>query len=531
MAPIEPDLSNSNKLPIALLSTYLSLTSVLIYTISHRVLFKAHKALPPSQATRFRQSTRRKHIEAFAALALLSLAVATYFGYSFLKLSYQVWAYERGEAVPTGLFGRYGIFSQRVGRLQLGRWLHDTDLISELWEIALERARRRWWSQQLLLTSGPWCLYVAIEGQRRNIPYLWAFIALAPLVSLSFAMNAFFLAILWVPLPLPAATPSTTRVDNRRTNGLLGRLIDFVDSFSPSKPSDWAPHSAVYIVPLVYSAFDTLLLTLSVNTRSFKHCLRNSAFNLIFPLVLPRILPLAAGKSSASEATKRSRALTTFRTSSVVSILFYVLQTLVSLVESDPGAHRHRHSLLHLHLEQDRSGSARTQSAAARVLGSITDHPSIGRVGWDVILCGITLAAWASIRAEPQALLRVAGWVGNSELEAASDMKALVSTELKQILGTEAEVDEGKTPHKRRGRKTKGKEGQNAADEDGREGGEASESFRPVSSGREVGTSGGFQGDEETKAEWENSAMAWGIMVLGGLACGASSVLGAEVGL
>ena len=434
--------------------------------------------------------------------------------------------------MPTGLLGQYGILSPRVGKIQLGRWLHDTDLISELWEIALERTRRRWWAQQLTLTLGPWCLYVAIEGQRRNIPHLWAFVALAPLVSLSFAMNVFFVAVLWIPLPLPAAT-SSSELNNHRTEGLLDRLKNFFNLYLPPKPSDWAPHSTFYILPLIHSAIDTLLLTLSVNTPSFKQCLRNSTLILILPLVLFRVLPLAAGKSSASETAKRSRALIAFRTSAVISTLFYILQTLISLVESDPGAHRHRHSLLHLHLDQERSKLARTESAAARVLGSITDHPSIGRIGWDVILCGITLAAWASIRTEPEALLRVAGWVGRSKLDAASEVKALVSAELKQILGTEeAEVDEGKTPHKKRGRKPKGKEGlKTAAEEEGSERGEAGESYRPESSGREAGTSERFEGDEETKAEWENSAMAWGIMVLGGLASGASSVLGAEVGM
>lgn len=45
--------------------------------------------------------------------------------------------------------------------------------------------------------------YVAIEGRRRNISNLWAFILLGQLVNVSFAQNLWFVAILLTPLPLP----------------------------------------------------------------------------------------------------------------------------------------------------------------------------------------------------------------------------------------------------------------------------------------------------------------------------------------
>ena len=556
MAPIEHDLSNSNRLPIALGTLYLLTTSFLVYTVAHRVLYQAHKALPPSQATRVREGARRKHIGTFIALASLSLTFAIYYGYQFLKLSYQVWAFERGDIVPTGLWGQHGALWGSSRHLRLGRWLHDTDLISEIWEIAVEKTRRRWWTQQLLLTTGPWSLYVAIQGRRHNIPHLWAFIALAALTSLSFAMNLFFLAVLWTPVPIaamsnskaatrsPPASPKHGRKASKtirataqqatvKTENLWTRASTFINSYIPPKSVDWVPNTLVYIVPLLMIATNTILLTLATNTPSFKRFLRDTLIDTTLPLILPRIVPLKAGSSGSSEATARSRALTAFRTTSIISTVIYVLQTFFSILDSDPGAHRHRHSLLYFHLDAERSKSARTRSAVYRVLGSLADHPSVGRVGWDALLCGISLAAWASIRAvEPRGLLRAAGWATKSELEAASEVKALVTKEVKQIMQSSAgKPDEEESTPKKKGRKRAGTKTDTSGENEVGEKGEAAASYRPVDSSPPSSPRPRMQGDEETEVEWENGAMAWGMMVLGGLATGAASVLGAEIGI
>jgi len=54
-------------------------------------------------------------------------------------------------------------------------------------------------------------MYLAIEGQRRKISHLWAFLALAQLVNLSYAQNLFFLAVLFTPVPLPENVKDLTR--------------------------------------------------------------------------------------------------------------------------------------------------------------------------------------------------------------------------------------------------------------------------------------------------------------------------------
>lgn len=51
-------------------------------------------------------------------------------------------------------------------------------------------------------------MLLAIEGRRRKIPFLWAYMLLAHLVNLSFAQNLFYLALLLAPSPLGNNMPS-----------------------------------------------------------------------------------------------------------------------------------------------------------------------------------------------------------------------------------------------------------------------------------------------------------------------------------
>lgn len=91
------------------------------------------------------------------------------------------------------------------------RWLADTPIYQDAFEIVAEKARRLWWGQQIDLALVPWSVLLAIEGMRRRIPNLFAFLCLAHLVNLSFAQNLFYVALLLTPTPLPAVENSPTR--------------------------------------------------------------------------------------------------------------------------------------------------------------------------------------------------------------------------------------------------------------------------------------------------------------------------------
>lgn len=92
--------------------------------------------------------------------------------------------------------------------LFLTQWLTDTPIYHDAAEIVAEKARRFWWGNQAALATVPWSVLLAIEGRRRNIPFLWAYMLLAYLVNVSFAQNLFYLALLLAPSPLGGSIPS-----------------------------------------------------------------------------------------------------------------------------------------------------------------------------------------------------------------------------------------------------------------------------------------------------------------------------------
>lgn len=132
MAPIEPDLHNSNVRPLSIFARYLILASGLSGLISYDVLRRAFRSLPPSQDTRHRQSNHEKHVQLFAILALLSLAVTWYHMLQYVALSYRAWAYEMDEPLPATPCGENGYFAFGTLRLALGRWLKDTSLFRDV---------------------------------------------------------------------------------------------------------------------------------------------------------------------------------------------------------------------------------------------------------------------------------------------------------------------------------------------------------------------------------------------------------------
>lgn len=119
-------------------------------------------------------------------------------------------------------FGDYGAFrgGEHPGRLHIFKWLSDTSFYQDVLEIVAEKARYFWWGQQVSLGLVSWSFYLSIEGNRRNIPYLWAFLGLAQLVNLSYAQNLFFIAILLTPVPLPENSKDLTRSSVPGTSNL-----------------------------------------------------------------------------------------------------------------------------------------------------------------------------------------------------------------------------------------------------------------------------------------------------------------------
>ncbi|KAI9788490.1 MAG: hypothetical protein M1835_002237 [Candelina submexicana] len=423
MAPIELDHPNSNLQPLAIFAIHLTTIFILIAIIG-RFIYRGNASLPPSQATRHRESRRWKHVQVFVVLAVLSCLVAFYFQTDCLMLSYKVWALERGEQLPTGLWGEHGIFGGREDavELQLGRWAHDTFPMVELYDIVFEKSKRAWWSQQLLLGATAWSVFMSIEGRRRNIQYLWAYNILSHLVGQSFAQNLFYLAILVTPVSFQQYKEGShppqlhKRVGSSNSNKFSRGLQKaesvakdagqttlfkvrkrFQDFFAP-KPTSWVPHPGLYLVPLAVNYIAIFLTSFAANTASFITIIAIHDSFLFYPLVLDRIVPRNWGTTYSSSHDAHRAYTRVFKFISVASFVLYGKATLVAMLDNTPDSHYHRHSMLFTHLEEHRSKLERGSTALAKVLGAINDHPAVGRAGWDVLLCGISLVVWAAVR-------------------------------------------------------------------------------------------------------------------------------------
>ncbi|KAI9838094.1 MAG: hypothetical protein M1819_006250 [Sarea resinae] len=381
MAPLEPDLSNSN------LRAYFTLGSVVISsaTLVSLVLYstaKAFTSLPPSQGTRFRESHRKNHVAIFAALAVTSLSFSLYNKIRFFVESYKNWAYERGESIPRGVWGKGGVYGgeDAVG-MQLGRWIHDTKFGEEFWETNIEGARGFWWTQQVFLGTVAWGVFLSVEGRRRQIPHLWAYALLAQCLSLPFAQNLFYLAILFHPVSTEA---------NR----------------TPKAPtaSKWTPSTTtLQLMTLIPTYANIFLLPFASNTPSFSVvlflCRALPFLSLLYPYII-------------SPSTSQFNTSTLSKTISCVSLLLHLKSTLFGLTAPLPSEH-HLDFLPDALTPQRYQQHHSTASAASQLLSAPSQNTALRTLAHDVLLATISLVLWAGLRGlDPVAMLRAAGVPG-----------------------------------------------------------------------------------------------------------------------
>lgn len=430
MAPIEPDFSNASLQATAGLAGY-ALTSVALTTlICYDVLYKSYKALPPSQDTRSRQSNREKHVRAHTLLAIAALATSCYHTLDYAFLSYRVWAQEMGHEVPVLRTLGWDIGSQ----YHIGRWWKDTNLLQDAWEIVIDRSRRYWWAEQHLLGTASWAMFVGIEGRRRNIHRLWAFILLAQFVSLSFAVNLFFLAILLSPMlaPSTAADPSSRDADHFQVRlaflpDSVNNVMTFLRTYLPLLPTHphahpWTPSPYAYIPTTLALQIATYLLPYTTHTPQFSATIAIINISTLRLAYMARLTPVAYGSNAYPSRNYTS----VYRITSFISLLLHIKSTAVAMLDNDPGAYplNHPHSrylaALRLPHEHERSRLTRSRLGFTRVLTSLNDHPIVAMIGYDVLLTALSLCTWATLRGlDVEKILYSAGVVHVKPLTAA----------------------------------------------------------------------------------------------------------------
>jgi hypothetical protein len=174
MAPVEPEVANSNTVPlIQILSQGASVGGLLLYIGAQ--LYRAFQSLPPSQDTRLLVSRRTRLLSIFSALAVLSFSVSSYFALDKRFLSYREWAQLGSRDVPNAIWtGWYGSVNNSIG-WQLGRWSGDVDITKEGYLLTIQRSRSFWWTQQQFAGLLSFSIFAGVEGTCPKSPILLEF--------------------------------------------------------------------------------------------------------------------------------------------------------------------------------------------------------------------------------------------------------------------------------------------------------------------------------------------------------------------
>lgn len=279
--------------------------------------------------------------------------------------------------------------------LYIGQWLSDTPTYHDALEIVAEKTRRFWWGQQIDLSTTAFSLMLATEGRRRKIPLLTAFLALAHLVSLSFAQNLFFLALLLAPSPLPGGDENLELPVAPVPAPTWTRLRD---NLFPPKPNGWVPDVRFFYATIALNLSLTLILPYAAGTSSFATTALLARASSFLLLALPRIIPERWGSVLKHPHDVHEPLTKLFRFLSMSAFALHAKTSLIALISNAPDSHYHRHSALLPWDIEERSRWEQGTSAVGKVLGSTSDHPVVAAVGWDVLLCALSLGLWAAVR-------------------------------------------------------------------------------------------------------------------------------------
>ncbi|KAI0887476.1 uncharacterized protein GGS22DRAFT_157242 [Annulohypoxylon maeteangense] len=530
---------------ISLATVGIRLISILylIYAVAAS-LYTSYKSLGPSQDTRSRLAQRKRLVPIFLGLAVTAFSLATYTSLNSVIISYRTWVYEHGLDQPERFIPEETLFpepdnSSVLDPVYIAHWLSDTSPYFDSLEIVAEKARRFWWGQQIDLATIAFSFLLSIEGRRRNIPLTSAFLALAHLVSLSFAQNLFFLALLLTPAPLS---------QGREGFGLPvapSRLVQIRDRFFPRKPKNWYLSPGSFGLALAINYSTIFLLPLAAETPSFVNVVFFTRASTFLPLILPRIAPTSWGTIHAHPHDAYRPFTTIYRSVSFMSFVYYAKATIIALIANIPNSHRHRHSVFFAWDMEERTNWERSSTAVGKVLGSIFDHPAVLAVGWDVLICTFSLGLWAAVRATNTQHIIYSTYLNygfnhkfedpvedtkrpslniKPDPELCEDVVSehsmtlrsrRKSTRLGSVASSTAPSEEGvRTPGKRRGRSKKTKKP------------EEEKSYEPTpSEARDI-----VEGDilPADKSDWESGALAWGIAAFSGLGSATAGVFGAE---
>lgn len=275
------------------------------------------------------RAKRPANVFLFASLSASSLATTWYHMFRFFAWSYHQWELSS----PLSL---------THDELYLGLWLRDTSLFKQAWVSTLETPPRAWWSMQIFGFCALFSVMLAVQKDRRRLPYPWAFMLLGQLVAISFASNLFFLTVLYRD-----AAP-TPRTELTRAGG--------------NSRKRWFSLQTAYHALIVLQISIAIAIPRSAHTTGFLRLLLLPHILAFAPLLLHAVWSF--GKSSPQS---RGPPLSSYISAlSLVALLCAATAPLLGK-------------------------GASMQS----VIATLNEHPAVSSVGWDVICCWVSYTTWA----------------------------------------------------------------------------------------------------------------------------------------
>ncbi|KAL1598602.1 hypothetical protein SLS60_007742 [Paraconiothyrium brasiliense] len=384
MAPLESSATaQSNRLPYALFAGQ----TVLVALLTTNVLLKAHHAareLPPATATRAQLEARRRHVLIFSVLAFVSLTSVTTFAVLWRALSYLDWAHIGGHETPGTIWhGWYGTGEGGVGSWRLGDWLSDTDLVRASDEVAVAKPEAFIYTTQHFVALIANAIFMGVEGRRRNLSgsTIASFVILSATGSLGYALNLFFIIMLYTPLAKH-------------------------DEGSPRRDALFTPKPAVFYIPVWISIF--ALHTLPGQLKDNKDIILLRWGYVFVPLFLafaPQIVSKRWGNHYTSKAAAHRSYARIFNRLSIAAFILHWKVLGFALLASTPLTETSVYDRLKHRLEEVAGRGHSTPnrlheglSNLAQKLKPISIHPAVTVTTSDVFFASISLLVWAFIR-------------------------------------------------------------------------------------------------------------------------------------
>jgi len=269
-------------------------------------------------------------------------------------------------------------------------WLVNTALFEDAWARVCKGLLNWWWSEQLcLFTVGPWTMFLAMEGSRKRIKFLPAYMLLGQLVAISVASNLFYAAIL-------LAGDADDDQFNAHFNPSEGKLAPTMDANTNTNsqveityyatPTLWIP---------VFVGILTVILSPWTGSTTFLPNLLVMHSLLFIPLLTSHSVITSIRENRSQKGYYLNINLLYFF-AMTSSLLIRILTT--SKISTLPL------SALNLPISSiTGSGTSDRRSLMDLVnalIATLYEHPAQSSIGWDVIWTSVSLVIWVVLRGE-----------------------------------------------------------------------------------------------------------------------------------